>query len=91
MELAEHANTVMETLDESIKSLDDMDAFLTYLHQVGASHTKIPGFNKQYFWVTIHINKYIIRCLILFKSLSRLRTVRIVFDSHRIILLKLFD
>lgn len=51
MELAEHAKTVMSTLDEGIKSLDDMDAFLTYLHEVGASHTKIPGFNRQYFWV----------------------------------------
>lgn len=50
MELAEHAKTVMSTLDEGIKSLDDMDAFLTYLHGVGASHTKIPGFNRQYFW-----------------------------------------
>lgn len=50
MELAEHAKTVMSTLDEGIKSLDDMDAFLTYLHEVGASHTKIPGFNRQYFW-----------------------------------------
>ncbi|KYM84462.1 Neuroglobin [Atta colombica] len=50
MELAEHAKTVMTTLDEGIKSLDDMDAFLTYLHEVGASHTKIPGFNRQYFW-----------------------------------------
>lgn len=52
MELAEHAKTVMSTLDEGIKSLDDMDAFLTYLHEVGASHTKIPGFNRQYFWVS---------------------------------------
>jgi len=52
MELAEHAKTVMTTLDEGIKSLDDMDAFLTYLHNVGASHTKIPGFNRQYFWVS---------------------------------------
>ncbi|KYN42104.1 hypothetical protein ALC56_03242 [Trachymyrmex septentrionalis] len=51
MELAEHAKTVMTTLDEGIKSLDDMDAFLTYLHEVGASHTKIPGFNRQYFWL----------------------------------------
>lgn len=54
MELAEHATTVMATLDEGIKGLDDMDAFLTYLHEVGASHTKIPGFNRQYFWVGVH-------------------------------------
>lgn len=50
MELTEHATKVMETLDEGIKTLDDMDAFLPYLHQVGASHLKIPGFKKQYFW-----------------------------------------
>ncbi|XP_014612503.1 PREDICTED: neuroglobin-like [Polistes canadensis] len=50
MELAEHAKTVMMTLDEGIKCLDDMDTFLTYLHEVGASHTKIPGFDRQYFW-----------------------------------------
>lgn len=52
MELAEHAKMVMSTLDEGIKSLDDVDTFLTYLHEVGASHTKIPGFNRQYFWVS---------------------------------------
>lgn len=52
MELAEHAKMVMSTLDEGIKSLDDMDTFLTYLHEIGASHTKIPGFNRQYFWVS---------------------------------------
>ncbi|XP_066583228.1 neuroglobin-like [Prorops nasuta] len=50
MELAEHAKKVMTTLDEGIKGLDNMDDFLTYIHQVGASHTKIPGFNRQYFW-----------------------------------------
>ncbi|XP_012284967.1 neuroglobin [Orussus abietinus] len=50
MELAEHAVTVMTTLDEGIKGLDDMDVFLTYLHQVGASHLRIPGFDRQYFW-----------------------------------------
>ncbi|XP_015171666.1 PREDICTED: neuroglobin-like isoform X2 [Polistes dominula] len=33
MELAEHAKTVMMTLDEGIKCLDDMDTFLEYLHQ----------------------------------------------------------
>lgn len=52
MELAEHATTVMTTLDEGIKGLDNMDVFLTYLHEVGASHTKIPGFGRHYFWVS---------------------------------------
>ncbi|XP_063992952.1 neuroglobin-like [Diachasmimorpha longicaudata] len=48
--LAEHAVKVMQTLDEGIKGLDDIDEFFAYLHQVGASHTKIPGFNKAFFW-----------------------------------------
>lgn len=51
-ELAQHAEKVMSALDEGIKGLDDMDVFLTCLHQVGATHTKIPGFNPQYFWVS---------------------------------------
>ncbi|XP_011505552.1 PREDICTED: neuroglobin-like [Ceratosolen solmsi marchali] len=50
MELADHAQKVMSTLDEGIQGLDDMDIFLTFLHQVGATHTKIPGFNREYFW-----------------------------------------
>ncbi|XP_046462107.1 neuroglobin-like [Daphnia pulex] len=49
-ELAEHAVSVMTTLDESIRSLDNVDAFILYLHQVGQSHYKIPGFQKEYFW-----------------------------------------
>uniref|UniRef100_A0A6B2E8W4 Putative hemoglobin-like flavoprotein n=1 Tax=Phlebotomus kandelakii TaxID=1109342 RepID=A0A6B2E8W4_9DIPT len=49
-ELAEHANKVMETLDEGIRSLDDLDAFFEYLHQVGASHRRIPNFTADYFW-----------------------------------------
>ncbi|XP_044730627.1 neuroglobin-like [Chrysoperla carnea] len=50
MELAEHANTVMTTLDEGIKGLDNLDAFFEFLHQVGASHRRIPGFKVEYFW-----------------------------------------
>lgn len=52
LELQEHASTVMNTLDEGIKSLDDLDAFFEYLHQVGASHTRIPGFKSEYFKVS---------------------------------------
>lgn len=52
MELAEHANNVMQTLDEGIKGLDDLDTFFEFLHQVGASHRKIPGFKVEYFWVS---------------------------------------
>lgn len=51
-ELAEHANKVMETLDEGIRSLDELDTFFEYLHQVGASHTRIAGFKAEYFWVS---------------------------------------
>lgn len=53
LELAEHAGTVMNTLDEGIKGLDNLDAFFEYLHQVGASHRRIPGFKVDYFWVCI--------------------------------------
>lgn len=42
----------METLDEGIRGLDDLDSFFDYLHQVGASHTRIPGFKAEYFWVS---------------------------------------
>lgn len=52
LELAEHAVTVMNTLDEGIKGLDNLDAFFEYLHQVGASHRRIPGFKVEYFWVS---------------------------------------
>ncbi|KAF6205404.1 hypothetical protein GE061_019576 [Apolygus lucorum] len=50
LELAEHANKVMQTLDEGIKELDDLDTFFTYLTQIGQSHKKIPGFKPEYFW-----------------------------------------
>lgn len=53
MELAEHANKVMTTLDEGIKELDDLDNFFQYLTQVGATHKTIPGFNPDYFWVSM--------------------------------------
>jgi hemoglobin-like flavoprotein len=56
-ELAEHAVSVMTTLDESIRSLDNVDAFILYLHQVGQSHYKIPGFQKEYFWVCLNKTK----------------------------------
>lgn len=54
LELAEHASTVMNTLDEGIKGLDDLDTFFEYLHQVGASHRRIPGFKVEYFWVNYY-------------------------------------
>lgn len=51
-ELAEHATKVMESLDEGIRSLDDVDAFLNFVHQIGVTHRKIPGFKAEYFWVS---------------------------------------
>lgn len=50
-ELADHAQRVMNVLDEGIQSLDDLDIFLTFIHQIGAMHSKIPGFNRELFWV----------------------------------------
>ncbi|XP_046384168.1 neuroglobin-like [Ischnura elegans] len=50
MELAEHATQVMSTLDEGIKGLDNLDFFLDYVSQVGATHHRIPGFRHEYFW-----------------------------------------
>lgn len=58
LELAEHAASVMSSLDESIRCLDNMDDFQLYLTQVGQSHCKIEGFQKEYFWVS-----YLFPCL----------------------------
>ncbi|CAH1390466.1 unnamed protein product [Nezara viridula] len=52
LELQEHATKVMNTLDEGIKELDDLDTFFTFLTQIGQSHKKIPGFKPDYFWVS---------------------------------------
>ncbi|CAG9806713.1 unnamed protein product [Chironomus riparius] len=49
-ELAEHATKVMETMDESIRSLDEIDVFFQFLHETGAIHTRIPGFTSDLFW-----------------------------------------
>lgn len=53
MELREHAATVMATLDSSINSLSDYDNFVTYLHSIGQLHRKVPGFKREYFWVSV--------------------------------------
>ncbi|XP_066952674.1 neuroglobin-like isoform X1 [Macrobrachium rosenbergii] len=50
LELAEHATIVMNSIDEGIKAMDNVDFFFDLLHQIGASHRKIPGFQKEYFW-----------------------------------------
>ncbi|XP_054713212.1 neuroglobin-like [Uloborus diversus] len=49
-ELREHATKVMETLDESIMSLDNVDHCIDYLHNIGRTHRKIKGFKSEYFW-----------------------------------------
>ena len=51
-ELAQHATKVMETMDESIRSLDEIDVFFQFLHETGAIHTRIPGFTSDLFWVS---------------------------------------
>jgi len=51
-ELAEHAVSVMNSLDEGIRSIDNMDNFHLFLTQIGQSHCKIEGFNKELFWVS---------------------------------------
>ena len=51
LELAEHATVVMSSIDEGIRSIDNIDAFFDVLYQIGGSHVRIPGFRKEYFWV----------------------------------------
>ena len=41
----------MNSLDEGIKALEDMDYFFSLLHQIGGAHTRVPGFKKEFFWV----------------------------------------
>lgn len=52
LELAEHATMVMSTLHNAISKLDNPDSFFQFLEQVGASHRRIPGFDKDFFWVS---------------------------------------
>ena len=53
LELAEHAVAVMSSLDEGIRSIDNMDNFQLFLTQIGQSHCKIDGFQKEFFWVRL--------------------------------------
>ena len=53
LELQQHATLVMQTLDESIQALENVDYFFEFLSQVGRTHYKIPGFKKEYFWVSL--------------------------------------
>ncbi|CAG0879567.1 unnamed protein product [Darwinula stevensoni] len=49
MELKDHARIAITTLDNGIKSLDDLDVYFQHLHTVGETHTRIPGFEKENF------------------------------------------
>lgn len=69
-ELAEHATKVMESLDEGIRSLDDVDAFLNFVHQIGVTHRKIPGFKAEYFWVSRFLLFLSLQFFLLFPPLS---------------------
>lgn len=51
LELAEHATKVMSTLDEAIRTLDNLDQTIQFLHAVGATHRRLPGFDKAFFLV----------------------------------------
>ena len=42
---------VMERIDESVCSLEEMDAMTSLLHQTGAYHRKVPGFQPEMFKV----------------------------------------
>jgi hypothetical protein len=55
LELAEHATMVMSTLDNAIRTLDNPDAFIQFVEQVGSTHRRIPGFNKDFFWVNFYM------------------------------------
>ncbi|KAF4526225.1 hypothetical protein B566_EDAN001910 [Ephemera danica] len=52
LELAEHATKVMGTLDEAIRALDSLDSLIAYLEAVGASHRRIPTFERNHFHVS---------------------------------------
>ncbi|XP_076042249.1 uncharacterized protein LOC143026130 [Oratosquilla oratoria] len=54
LELAEHATIVMNSIDEGIKAMENVDFFFDLLYQIGESHHKIPGFKKDYFWKIEH-------------------------------------
>ncbi|GFT74740.1 neuroglobin [Nephila pilipes] len=49
-ELKEHAVSVMNSLDEAINSLENVDQCIDYLHSVGKRHRKINGFKSELFW-----------------------------------------
>ena len=52
LELAEHASMVMSTLDHAVRTLESPDEFVQFVENVGQSHNRIPGFKRDYFWVS---------------------------------------
>jgi hypothetical protein len=55
-ELQKHATLVMTALDTAISSIDDADEFISFLETTGRFHRKIPGFKKDFFWVSISLH-----------------------------------
>lgn len=51
-ELQKHAVLVMTSLDTAFSTIEDGDEFVTFLETTGAFHRKIPGFKKEFFWVS---------------------------------------
>ncbi|CAG0885046.1 unnamed protein product [Darwinula stevensoni] len=49
MKLSDHARNAIATLDNGIKSLEDLDLFFQYLHAVGETHIRVPEFEKENF------------------------------------------
>lgn len=43
---------VMSTLDHAVRTLESPDEFVQFLENVGQSHNRIPGFKRDYFWVS---------------------------------------
>ncbi|GBP54435.1 hypothetical protein EVAR_35992_1 [Eumeta japonica] len=49
--LAEHAATVMRTLDSTIRALPNADEFIARARRAGATHRRVPGFQPHFFWL----------------------------------------
>jgi hypothetical protein len=55
--LMKHRETIIIFIlfiPQGIRSLDELDVFFQYLHDVGASHSRFSGFNADLFWVRLN-------------------------------------
>lgn len=50
-DLEKHATLVMNTLDDAITNIENVDLVLDLLHRIGKSHLRFQGFNVEYFWL----------------------------------------